>query len=95
MIACVKFLFKKLPGITEKALKNTNPKKISREDLLAQLGKWRAKGDRVALVMDANNDVIDGAMSKQLTRRTLISERSSMRTRALGALKPTSEGMMQ
>lgn len=52
--------------IKSKALK-TNPKEIFRVDLLAQLREWRLKGDRVALMMDANEDVIDGAMCRQLS----------------------------
>jgi hypothetical protein len=56
--------------ITEKALK-TNPKQMFREDLLTQLRKWRAQGDRAILMMDANEDVIDGAMCKQLGKDAL------------------------
>ena len=52
--------------ITEKGLKNTNPKKMFRQDILAQLKKWRANEDRIVLMMDANEDVVDGAMCKQL-----------------------------
>ena len=52
--------------ITEKGLRDTNPKKMFREDLLAQLRKWRAKGDRIVLMMDANEDVVDGVMCRQL-----------------------------
>ena len=37
-----------------------------REDLLTQLRKWRVQGDREILVMDANEDVIDREMCKQL-----------------------------
>ena len=37
-----------------------------REDILAQLKKWRANEDRIVLMMDANEDVVDGAMCKQL-----------------------------
>ena len=51
--------------ITEKGLKNMNPKKMFRDDLLAQLRKWRTKGDRIVLMMDANEDVVDGAMCRQ------------------------------
>ena len=37
-----------------------------REDLLAVLQRWQEKGDRVVLIIDVNEDVIDGAMFKQL-----------------------------
>ena len=56
--------------IVEKAPK-TNPKEMFREDLLAQLRKWRTRGDIMILVMDTNKDVIDGAMCKQLNRADL------------------------
>ena len=56
--------------MVEKSLK-TNPKEMFREDLLAQLRKWRARGDRMILMMDATMDVIDGAMCKQLSRADL------------------------
>ena len=52
--------------IQEKDLK-TNPKTMFREDFLAVLQRWRAKGDRVVLFMDANEHVMDGAMCEQLT----------------------------
>ena len=42
-----------------------------REDLLTQLRIWRTRGDRIILMMDANEDVIDGAMCKQLNRAVL------------------------
>ena len=51
--------------IQERGLK-TNPKAMFREDLLTLLRKWRAQEDRVILMMDANEDVQDGAMCKQL-----------------------------
>ena len=57
--------------ITEKAL-HTNPKAMFREDLLDQLRKWRADGDRVVLMMDANEDVIDGVMCRQFPKEDLL-----------------------
>ena len=41
------------------------------EDLLAVLRRWRAKGDRVVLIMDANKNVLHGEMCKQLTQEDL------------------------
>ena len=38
-----------------------------REDLLAVLQRWRARGDRVVLIMDTNKHVMDRVMCKQLT----------------------------
>ena len=40
-----------------------------RKDLLRQLKKWREKGDRVVLMMDANKDVIDGVIWRQLSNK--------------------------
>jgi len=50
---------------------NTNPKAMFREDLLEILRRWRKNGDRVVLIMDANEHVIDGAMCKQLAGEDL------------------------
>ena len=41
------------------------------EDLLAVLQRWREKGDRVVLIMDMNENVIDGTMYKQLAGEDL------------------------
>ena len=56
--------------IKTKGLK-TNPKAMFREDLLSQLRKWRSNGDRVILMMDANEDVVDGVMCRQLSGEDL------------------------
>ena len=56
--------------IVEKTLKK-NQKEIFRENLLDQLRKWRARGDRMILMMDANKDVIDGAICKKLSKADL------------------------
>ena len=50
--------------IWEKGLK-TNPKKMFADDLLAVIRRWRKAGDRVILMMDANENVLDGNMCKQ------------------------------
>ena len=52
--------------IKTKGLK-TNSKEMFRKDLLRQLRKWRDKGDRLVLMMDATEDVRDRALCKQLT----------------------------
>ena len=52
--------------IQEKGLVNTNSTAWFREDLLVVLRRWQEKGDRVVLIMDASEDVIDGVMYKQL-----------------------------
>ena len=44
----------------------TNPKTMFREDLLALLRRWRRKGHRVVLMMDANEHVEEGVMCRQL-----------------------------
>ena len=56
--------------ITEEALR-TNTKELFRKDLLTQLRKWRTKGNRIIPMMDANGDVIDGALCKQLHKADL------------------------
>ena len=42
-----------------------------RDDLVAQLLKRRTNGDRIVLMMDANKDVVDGAMCRQLEEEDL------------------------
>ena len=39
-----------------------------RKHLLRQLCQWRSKGERVILMMDANEDVIDGVMCRLLRK---------------------------
>jgi hypothetical protein len=56
--------------IQEKGLK-TNPKALFREDLLQVLRRWRGQGDRVILIMDANENVIHGPMCKQLAKEDI------------------------
>ena len=51
--------------ITRKGLK-TNPKQIFRKNLLRQLRQWCRKGERMILMMEANEDVINGIMCRQL-----------------------------
>ena len=47
---------------------NTTPKKMFREDLCAVLQQWRARGERIVLMMDANANVVDGVLSKMLAK---------------------------
>ena len=56
--------------IQEKGLR-TDPKVMFREDLLAVLQRWQEKGDRVVLVINMNEHVIDGEMCKQLVDEDL------------------------
>ena len=51
--------------IKEQELK-TNLKTIFKEDLLSKLRKWRAKRDRVVLVVNANKDIVDGVIYREL-----------------------------
>ena len=44
----------------------TNPKTMFREDLLALLRGWRVKGHRVILMMDANENALDGCLCQAL-----------------------------
>ena len=51
--------------IQEKGLK-TNPKSMFREDLLHAPRQWKQEGDRLILMMDANENVQTGFMCKQM-----------------------------
>ena len=51
--------------IRQKGLR-TNPKAMFRDDLLGALRIWRNNGERVILMMDANEHVSDGKMCSQL-----------------------------
>ena len=44
----------------------TTVKKMFRDNLCATLRKWRNQGNRIILMMDANNTVSDGQLSKAL-----------------------------
>jgi hypothetical protein len=43
------------------------PRAKFREDLVAQLKKWRAEGDRIVVCMDANEDIYRKSLGKVLT----------------------------
>lgn len=51
--------------IQKKGLK-TNPKKMFGDDLLAALRRWKGQGDRLVLMMDANENVLQGHLCRQL-----------------------------
>jgi hypothetical protein len=43
------------------------PQKLFREHLVAQLKKWKAKGNRLIVCLDANKDIYKKSISKALT----------------------------
>ena len=45
----------------------TCPRKRFREDLVRQLKKWRANGDRIIVCMDANEDIYRKSIGKAVT----------------------------
>ena len=44
----------------------TNPIKMFWDDLCQALRQWRERGDRIILMMDANNNVFNGRLKKKL-----------------------------
>lgn len=53
--------------IQEKGLA-TNPKDLFPEKLTARIKGWRAQGHRVVLMMDSNENITDGVLSRRLAR---------------------------
>ena len=47
---------------------NSTPKKMFRDDLCAVLKQWRLQGDRIVLMMDANDNVLNGHIAKALAK---------------------------
>jgi hypothetical protein len=45
-----------------------SPRELFEQDFLWQLQVWRASGDRIILMMDANEHVLSGKLCRQLTR---------------------------
>ena len=43
------------------------PRKLFRDQLIASLRKWREGGDRLVLFMDANEDMRDGPLQRELS----------------------------
>ena len=39
------------------------------DDLVTVMEQWRARGDRIILMMDANNNVFNGRLSKKLKEK--------------------------
>ena len=74
-------------SIQEKGLK-TNPKALFRDDLLHVLRRWRGQGDRVILIMDANENVLHGPMYKQLAKED-INMKEVVHSKTLGAAPKT------
>ncbi len=66
----------------------TCPLIMFRQQLIKQLNKWRAEGDRIVLFMDHNEHVYDGALRKMLSDSTglnlqeVILQHTSTRTGA-------------
>ena len=50
---------------------NTNPFKMFCDDLCEVLQTWRSKGDRIILMMDANDNVFKGKLSKRLADKPI------------------------
>ena len=50
---------------------NTNPFKMFCDDLCEVLTTWRSKGDRIILMMDANDNVFNGKLSKRLAEEPI------------------------
>ena len=47
---------------------NSTPKKMFRDDLCAVLKQWRLQGDRIVLMMDASDNVLNGHIAKALAK---------------------------
>ena len=61
----------------------TNPKAMFREDLCRELRHWRSLGDQVLLMMDANENVLDGAMVKKMALSN-IGMRAAVHSQTMG-----------
>ena len=61
----------------------TNPKKMFREDLCKALTNWREAGDRIVLMIDANENVTDHILARMLAKIGLR-EAVHMRTNGPG-----------
>ena len=68
--------------IKKKGLK-TNPKELFREDLCKALKNWREAGDRIVLMIDANENVTDHILARMLAKMGL-QEAVHMRTNGPG-----------
>ena len=60
--------YKQIQRYIQKKGLRTNPKAMFREDLCRELRHWRSLGDQVLLMMDANENVLEGAMVKKMAK---------------------------
>jgi hypothetical protein len=57
--------------IQNHGLGNVTPRDLFGSDLLWQLQVWRALGNRIILMMDANCNVLTGRLSRALTQESI------------------------
>jgi hypothetical protein len=57
--------------IQNQGLGNVTPRDLFESDLLWQLQVWRALGDQIILMMDANCNVLTGRLSRALTQESI------------------------
>jgi len=58
--------------IADKGLGNISPRQLFESDFIKQLKKWLADGEQLIVCMDANEDVVDGDLSKKLSQLGLV-----------------------
>lgn len=58
--------------IAEQSLGNVTPRQLFESDLIKQLKKWMADDEQLIVCMDANEDVVDGDLSKKLSQLGLV-----------------------
>ena len=73
--------------IRKKGLKTT-PRQMFQDDLINLLRLWREKGDRLVLLMDANDHVVDGELAMRLRGEGLAME-EAVHSRNPGQGPPT------
>ena len=57
--------------IKNNQLRARDPKKLFQDDLCAALRMWRSQGERIILLMDANDNVHDGKLTRRLAEEGL------------------------
>ena len=57
--------------IQNQGLENVTPRDLFESDLCWQLQVWRALGDRIILMMDANCNVLTGRLGRMLTQESI------------------------
>ena len=50
---------------------NSTPKKMFRDNLCAVLKQWRSLGDKIVLMMDANDNVLNGHIAQALADKKI------------------------